>query len=124
MIQKNLMRLFQTTKTAKQNVAFLGLGNMGIPMTRNLVNSGYHVKGFDLSQQSLNRAEEIGVQPAHTIAEAVQDVDFVISCLPRTHDVQKAMTDPVDGVFKFANQGTMILDTSTISPTAAKELNL
>ena len=124
MIQKNILRLFQTSKAANQKVAFLGLGNMGIPMTRNLVKSGYDVTGFDLSQESLIKAEEVGVNPASSISEAVKDVDFVITCLPRTHDVQKALTDPFDGVFKFANQGTMILDTSTISPAAAKELNL
>ena len=87
MIQKNLLRFFQTTKAANPKVAFLGLGNMGIPMTRNLVNSGYHVNGFDLSQESLIKAEEIGVKPSSTIAEAVRDVDYVVTCLPRTHDV-------------------------------------
>jgi len=61
MIQKNILRLFQTSKAANQKVAFLGLGNMGIPMTRNLVKSGYDVTGFDLSQESLIKAEEVGV---------------------------------------------------------------
>lgn len=99
------------------------MGNMGGHMTRNLVQNGYEVKGFDLSKESLNKAEQNGVIPKTTIAEAVDDVDFVVTCLPRTHDVQKALTDPKEGVFNLAKKGTMICDTSTISPVAAKELS-
>ena len=58
--------------------------------------------------------------PAATIAEVSKDVDFIVSSVPRTNDVEKLL-HAEDGVFANASKGTYILDTSTISPIAAKE---
>lgn len=101
MLQKALRHLSSTPSQKK--IGFLGLGNMGISMSRHLVNSGFHVNGFDLNQKSLTNAERNGITPANSIAEAVKNVDYVITCLPRTSDVQNALSDPVDGVFKWAD---------------------
>lgn len=49
-----------------------------------------------------------------------KDVDFIVSSVPRTNDVEKLLHD-ADGIFANASKGTYILDTSTISPIAAKE---
>lgn len=78
-------RMFSTGGPKK--VGFLGMGNMGLNMTRHLVKNGFQVSGFDLSQETLNKAEAQGVIPAKTIAEAVKDADYVVTCLPRTQDV-------------------------------------
>jgi 3-hydroxyisobutyrate dehydrogenase-like beta-hydroxyacid dehydrogenase len=56
MIQKNLLRFYSASRIQKK-VGFLGLGNMGISMSSNLVKNGFAVNGFDLSQDSLIKAE-------------------------------------------------------------------
>jgi len=71
----------------------------------------------------LIKAEINGVKPATSIADAVKNAEYVVTCLPRTADVQNALTDPLEGVFHLAEADTMILDTSTISPVAAKQLS-
>lgn len=112
------MRRFSSATQYK--VGFLGMGNMGVSMAGNLVKNGFEVKGFDLSQQALDAAKEMGVTPVQSIAEASKNVDFIVSSLPRTSDVEKALMDK-DGVFANANEGTYIVDSSTISPIGAKE---
>ena len=55
-------------------MGFIGLGNMGLPMTGNLVKKGYQVKAFDISPQTLEKCGEYGVKPVNSIAEVSQDV--------------------------------------------------
>jgi len=94
---------------------------MGLSMAGNLVKSGFVVKGCDLSDDTLAKAKDMGIHPTKVVAEAAVDVDFIVSSLPRTSDVEKVLTMK-GGVFENASPDTMILDTSTISPIASKEL--
>lgn len=54
MLSRIVMRKFSTA--AGKKVGFVGLGNMGIPMSTNLVKAGFTVKGFDLNEKSLEEA--------------------------------------------------------------------
>ena len=51
-------------------IGFVGLGNMGGPMSRNLVNAGHEVKGFDLVEDALNHAVQCGVKRADSVKDA------------------------------------------------------
>jgi len=64
------------------------MGNMGISMASNLVKSGFVVKGYDLSEQTLEKAGKMGISPVTTIKEVATDVDYIVSSLPRTQDVE------------------------------------
>jgi len=57
-----------------------------------------------------------------TIKDVSKDVDYIVFSLPKTSDVEKVLKDK-DGVFNNANKDTCIVDTSTISPIAAKEFS-
>jgi len=91
---------------------------MGLPMAKNLVNAGFAVNGFDLSESTLKKAQELGINPKMKISDTVADVDYVVTALPRTNDVKNALHMD-DGIFAVANKGTMICDVSTISPVAS-----
>lgn len=67
-------------------------------------------------------AKSEGITPKTQISETVADVDFVVTALPRTQDVEKVLNMD-GGVFKSASKGTVICDTSTISPIASKEFH-
>ena len=74
-----------------KRVGFIGLGNMGNPMTKNLVKNGYTVKGFDLDADKLKAAGENGVLAASSLADASKNVDYVVTCLPRSKNVEKVL---------------------------------
>lgn len=68
------------------------------------------------------RCDEFNIKPAKSVSDAASDVDYIITSLPKTQDVQKVMTME-GGIFKSAGPDTIILDSSTISSVAAKEMN-
>lgn len=98
------------------------MGNMGLNMAANLAKSGFAVKGYDLSEATLKKAEGLGISPAPTIKEVSSSVDYIVTSLPRTQDVEYILKED-GGVFASASKGTCIVDTSTISPIAAKEFS-
>ncbi|MEP7457315.1 3-hydroxyisobutyrate dehydrogenase [Phyllobacterium sp. SB3] len=104
-----------------KTVAFIGLGNMGIPMTRNLVEAGFEVIGYDLSAAALETAVGHGVKRAVSAAEAAAAADVVISMLPTGEHVRNAYLGP-SGLIETSRPGTLLMDSSTISSTVTVEL--
>jgi len=98
------------------------MGNMGLSMASNLAKNGFEVKGYDLSEKSLEKAEKMGITPCTTIKDVASDVDYIVSSLPRTQDVEEVLYKD-GGIFESANKGTCIVDTSTISPIAVKDFS-
>jgi 3-hydroxyisobutyrate dehydrogenase len=99
-----------------KSVAFLGLGNMGQPMTRNLVAAGFSVTGYDPSQAAMNAAAKNGVKPSTSAAEAMAQADVVITMLPTGDDVRAAYCAP-SGIIEKSQPNALLIDSSTISPT-------
>ena len=56
-------------------IAFIGLGNMGRPMSANLVKAGHDVTGYDIISEKVDRAAALGVRPAGSNAEAVKEAE-------------------------------------------------
>lgn len=63
-------------------IAFIGLGNMGLPMVRNLVKAGYDVRGFDTCSEANERASVSGITVADSGPDAVRDADIVVTMVP------------------------------------------
>ena len=93
-------------------IAFLGLGNMGSHMARNLVDAGYSVTGFDVVEAALQAATEHGVMPADSANKTVEDADVVITMFPAGEHVLAAYRD---GLLAAAAPGTLFIDSSTIA---------
>lgn len=104
-----------------QNVAFIGLGIMGLPMAKNLVNAGFTVTGFNRSQGAIDALVAAGGQGAGSVAEAVEDADVVITMVPDSPDVE-AVVSGKDGVFANAKAGALWIDTSSIRPDVSASL--
>ncbi len=100
-------------------VAFIGLGNMGLPMARNLLKAGYDVVGFDVVDERREAFALAGGKTASSIAEAVADVDVVITMLPAGEHV-RAVYLGEDGVLAHAKPGALLIDSSTIDVQTAR----
>ncbi len=100
-------------------IGFIGLGNMGGGMCANLAKAGHAVKAFDLSADAVEKAVANGATGAATIADAVSDVDVVVSMLPAGKHVH-AVYFGDDGVAANAAAGTTFLDCSTIAVEDAR----
>ena len=104
-----------------KNVGFIGLGNMGGPMAINLIKAGFSVSVFDLMPTSVERLKTAGAQAAATAADAVQNVDVVISMLPASKHVESLYLGEAGLLSKIA-PGTLIIDSSTIAPESTRKV--
>ena len=102
-------------------VAFIGLGNMGLPMALNLLKAGYSVNGFDLVQSQIDAFVGAGGLPEKSAALAVIDADIVISMLPASRHVESLYLGDA-GILAHANPRALLIDCSTISPKVAQEV--
>ena len=102
-------------------VGFIGLGNMGVPMSRNLVRAGHAVKGFDRSSEALAAAAQAGVEAAASVKEAAAGVEVVLTMLPVGANVREVLLDA--GALAAAAPGTLVVDCSTIDVDTAKEMH-
>ena len=102
-------------------VGFIGLGIMGGPMAANLVKAGFEVVGYNRSPEPVQRLVEQGGRGAGSLAEAVRDVDVVVTMVPDSPDVE-AVALGEDGIYAQARPGTLHLDMSSIRPDVAKKV--
>lgn len=102
-------------------IAFIGLGNMGSPMARNLVRAGHEVWAFDLSAAAVQEVAGAGAHPAGTVAAAVSNADVVVTMLPAGKHV-KGVYMGEDGVIAHARKGALFIDSSTIDVDSAREV--
>lgn len=100
-------------------IAFIGLGNMGAPMARNLLKAGHTLSVFDLNAQAVQSLVEAGATAAASPKDAVTGADTVITMLPAAAHVRGVLTAP-DGVLAGISKGVPIIDSSTIDPASAK----
>jgi len=103
-------------------IAFIGLGNMGAPMARNLLAAGHELALFDLNQQVLGELAERGGQVCTSPKAAAADVELVITMLPAAAHVRSVYLGD-DGVLAGIRPGTPALDCSTIDPQTAREVS-
>jgi 3-hydroxyisobutyrate dehydrogenase len=98
------------------NIAFIGLGNMGLPMAANLAKAGHEVSGFDLVDAAKQAAAASGVPIAASAREAVAQADTIVTMLPAGRHVIAAHAD----LLPAARKGALVIDCSTIDVDSAK----
>ncbi len=103
-------------------IGFIGLGNMGLPMAKNLVAAGHAVAGFDLAAASLEAAATAGITTAGSAAEAARGAEVIVSMLPAGQHVRAVYTGD-GGVIAAAESGALVVDSSTIDVAAAREVS-
>lgn len=103
-------------------IGFIGLGKMGLPMAKNLLDAGHEIKAHDLLPENVTAAEKAGAGPAECIADAVKGVDAVISMVPEGKHVRAVYEGP-EGVIANADPGTLLVDSSTIDVATARDVS-
>lgn len=107
-----------------KTIAFIGLGNMGKPMAENLIKKGYQLNIFDLNQTVLQDVEKQGATVATSPIDAVKNVDLVITMLPAGQHVKEVYLgkDGGQGLLDVVSQDTLLVDSSTIAASDAREV--
>ena len=103
------------------SIAFIGLGNMGLPMAANLAKAGHVVTGFDLSEAAKTQAASQGLKLAASAAEAAQGADVVVTMLPASRHVEGLYLGD-GGLLAQLPADTLVIDSSTIAPASARKV--
>ena len=100
-------------------IGFIGTGNMGLPMVRNLAKAGHTVVAYDQSISALESVVSVGGIVASSQREAVKDAETVITMLPAGEHV-RAVYGTDGGLIGNVSNGTLLIDCSTIDVENAR----
>lgn len=106
-----------------KQLAFLGLGVMGAPMTANLARNSYSVKAWNRtpSRPGIQIAASAGAIIVSSLQQAVTSADIIFTCLGDVPDVEEVILG-TEGVVKFAKPGALVVDMSTIGSDSARRI--
>jgi 2-hydroxy-3-oxopropionate reductase len=105
-----------------EKVGFVGLGIMGRPMARNLMEAGHELVLYNRTRQKAEElAKESGAGVADSLKEVAESSDVVITMLPGPPEVEEVVAGE-EGVLEGIEEGSLLVDMSTSSPVLAREL--
>jgi 2-hydroxy-3-oxopropionate reductase len=105
-----------------ETVGFIGLGIMGKPMAKNLMEAGYDLVVHNRSPEKAEELAGEGATAAGTPREVAEGCDVVITMLPDSPQVEEVLSGE-GGVFEGVREGVLIVDMSTISPVVTESLS-
>ncbi len=101
-------------------VGFAGLGTMGAAMAANLLRAGYPLHVWNRTPGKAGPLVDLGAVEAASPREMSAEADIVVICVSDTPDVEAVLFGP-DGLAHGAREGTLVIDCSTISPSATRQ---
>jgi len=104
-----------------ERIGFIGLGIMGQGMVRNLLKAGFAVRVWNRTAAKAEPLVAEGAQMGVSPADVAANSDIIITCVSDTPDVEAVILGE-DGVINGAQSGTLVIDCSTISPQATREI--
>jgi 2-hydroxy-3-oxopropionate reductase len=105
-----------------EKVGFVGLGIMGRPMARNLMEAGYELALYNRTREKAeDLAKEGSAEVVGSPEEAAQKSDIIVTMLPDSPDVREVVAGE-DGILEGIKEGALLVDMSTISPVVTEEL--
>jgi len=102
-----------------ERVGFVGLGTMGSAMAANLARTGFPLTVWNRTRGRAADLVALGATEAPTARDLAAASDVIVICVSDTPDVEAALFGP-DGVAEGARRGSLVIDCSTISPSASR----
>ena len=103
-------------------IGFIGLGRMGGPIARHLVQAGHSVAVHDVRAEAVTEHVRLGARFATTPADAARDAELVLTCLPGPPEVETAVLG-ADGIAAACRPGAVYVDLSSNSPGLIRRLH-
>lgn len=98
-------------------IGFIGLGIMGKPMSRNLLNAGFDLIVYDIDRAAVEIIEKAGAKGAASSEEVARNADVIITMLPRADIGKSVLEEILTGI----RENSIVIDMSSVSPVVSKE---
>ncbi|MGI6285233.1 2-hydroxy-3-oxopropionate reductase [Neomoorella humiferrea] len=102
-------------------IGFIGLGIMGKPMSKNLIKAGYQLVVYDIVKEAVAEVVAAGAEPAGSPREVAARCDKFITMLPNSPHVKEVVLGD-NGIIEGAQQGSILIDMSSIDPMVTREI--
>jgi 3-hydroxyisobutyrate dehydrogenase len=103
-------------------IAFIGIGNMGLPMAENLMKSGKKIRVFDVSKNTIEIAQKKNLDVVENLSDLVtRDVTTVITMLPEGKHSKEVFLGE-NGIINKVSKDCLLIDCSTIDIQTSKEI--
>jgi len=106
----------------KSKLGFVGIGYMGRPIARRLLESGFKLYAYDRNQGKAEELVRYGGSVAQSVSELSSSCDVILSCLPSDEAVLDLYRGP-DSAFANASRGSLVIDMSTVYPETSQEIS-
>ncbi len=100
-----------------KKIGFIGIGLMGLPMSKNIVKAGYNLTVFNRSKNKAEPLKEFGAKISNTLKDAVEGSDIVITMLTDDTAVDAVMNN--SDFLENLKTGSIVIDMSSVKPTTA-----
>jgi 3-hydroxyisobutyrate dehydrogenase len=104
-----------------ERIGFIGVGMMGTPMVRRLVEAGYKLVAYDIDPAAMKRAEEMGAETAASPREVAERCNPVITILPKSSDVEEVVLGP-GGILEGGGEGLVLVEMTTAYPLSTRRI--
>jgi 3-hydroxyisobutyrate dehydrogenase-like beta-hydroxyacid dehydrogenase len=104
------------------SLGFIGVGYMGRPIARRLLESGFTLRAYDRDPAKAEQLIPYGGTVAKSVSDLSAGCNIVLSCLPSDNAVLDTYKGP-NGVFASAQRGSLVIDMSTVYPETSQELS-
>ena len=102
-------------------VAFIGLGTMGIGMSLNILKAGNELTVHNRTREKEIPVAEQGAKRAESPKDAAAGAEIIVMCVSDTPDVEETILGE-NGIVHGASEGSLVIDMSTISPAATRNI--
>lgn len=106
----------------KERIGFIGLGAMGLPMSKNVIRKGYSVTAYDIAPERLADLVAFGAAAAFSAMEVGERSDIVITMVPSSPHAREAILGD-KGVIRGIRKDSIVIDMSTIDPVTTREIS-
>jgi len=100
-----------------KKIGFIGIGLMGLPMSKNIAKAGYNLKVFNRSKKKAEPLKKFGANISNTLKDLVDDSDIVITMLTDDTAVDEVMNN--SDFLENLKPGAIVIDMSSVKPTTA-----
>lgn len=104
-----------------KKLGFIGVGIMGKPMAKNLIDAGYKMIAYDINKEAFDEIVAYGAERGTSPRNVAENSDIIITMLPNSPDVKKAVLGE-NGVIKGVRQAQILIDMSSIAPLVSREV--
>ena len=104
-----------------KKIGFIGVGIMGKPMAKNLINAGYDIIAYDIIEKALNEIVEYGAGRGSSPKNVAENSDMIFTMLPNSPQVREVVLGK-NGIIEGVRKGQILVDMSSIAPLASQEI--